>query len=179
VGYRRLALFGTDEDLHRIHPSDFDNTAANVQAESEVLHSLGHQFRYVTLRWFDYLAWLQEHQLPDQPNYQLQRQRSMVPDPVLLTGRLDALEIKATEATGKCPTKRHRKPLFLMRYLLAILLPPLAVLLCGKPFQAVLNCLLTLCFWIPGMIHALMVVSSHEADLRNQELIRAMQKAGR
>ncbi|MFZ4779617.1 MAG: YqaE/Pmp3 family membrane protein, partial [Terrimicrobiaceae bacterium] len=32
-----------------------------------------------------------------------------------------------------------------MRYLLAIILPPLAVLLCGKPFQAVLNLILTLC----------------------------------
>jgi uncharacterized membrane protein YqaE (UPF0057 family) len=30
-----------------------------------------------------------------------------------------------------------------MRYLLEILLPPLAVLLCGKPFQFVLNILLT------------------------------------
>ena len=37
-------------------------------------------------------------------------------------------------------------------YLLAILLPPLAVLLCGKPIQAILNALLTCC-WIPGVIH--------------------------
>ena len=37
-------------------------------------------------------------------------------------------------------------------YLLAILLPPVAVLLCGKPIQAVLNFFLTLCFWVPGAI---------------------------
>ena len=41
-----------------------------------------------------------------------------------------------------------------MHYLFAILLPPVAVLLCGKPFLAILNLLLTLCFWIPGVVHA-------------------------
>ena len=59
-------------------------------------------------------------------------------------------------------------------YLLAILLPPLAVLLCGKPIQAILNFLLTICFWIPGVIHAPFVVSSHKADRRNRELIKAL-----
>ena len=61
-----------------------------------------------------------------------------------------------------------------MLYLLAILLPPLAVLLCGKPFQAVLNLLLTLLLWIPGAVHALFVVNSHLADKRNEALIRAV-----
>jgi uncharacterized membrane protein YqaE (UPF0057 family) len=61
-----------------------------------------------------------------------------------------------------------------VRYLLAILLPPVAVLLCGKPFLAILNLILTLCFWIPGVIHALFVVNSHLADLRVQELARAI-----
>jgi uncharacterized membrane protein YqaE (UPF0057 family) len=61
-----------------------------------------------------------------------------------------------------------------MRYLLAILLPPVAVLLCGKPFLAILNLLLTLCFWIPGVVHALFVVNSHLADVRVKELARAM-----
>ncbi len=55
-----------------------------------------------------------------------------------------------------------------MRYLLAILLPPVAVLLCGKPFLAILNLLLTLCFWIPGVVHALFVVNSHLADVPRQ-----------
>ena len=53
-----------------------------------------------------------------------------------------------------------------MRYLLAILLPPVAVLLCGKPILAALNLALTLLFWIPGIIHALFVVSAHQADVR-------------
>lgn len=47
-------------------------------------------------------------------------------------------------------------------YLLAILFPPLAVLLCNKPFQAFINLLLTLFFYIPGLIHALLVVSNHK-----------------
>ncbi len=66
-----------------------------------------------------------------------------------------------------------------MRYLIAILLPPLAVLLCGKPFQAVLNVLLTLCLWIPGAVHAVLVVSSTQADERNKLLIAAMNKSAR
>lgn len=66
-----------------------------------------------------------------------------------------------------------------MRYLLAILLPPAAVLLCGKPVQAILNVLLTLCFWIPGMLHALFVVSNTNAERRNRELVRAVERSVR
>ena len=53
-----------------------------------------------------------------------------------------------------------------MLYLLAIVLPPVAVLIAGKPVQAVLNLLLTLCLWVPGMIHALFVVNETKADRR-------------
>ena len=58
-----------------------------------------------------------------------------------------------------------------MKYLLAILLPPVAVLMCGKPVQACLNVLLTICFWIPGVIHAMLVVSSTQADNRTTKLV--------
>ena len=58
-----------------------------------------------------------------------------------------------------------------MRYLLAIILPPVAVLLCGKPFQAILNLILTMFFWIPGVVHALFVVNSHLADVRTEKMI--------
>lgn len=61
-----------------------------------------------------------------------------------------------------------------MLYVFAIFLPPLAVLLAGKPFQALFNILLTLIFWLPGVIHAWMVVSNHYADQRQQRLIREM-----
>lgn len=61
--------------------------------------------------------------------------------------------------------------------LLAILLPPVAVLLCGKPVQALLNCVLTLCLWIPGMIHAILVVNSYNADKRHRELLAATRES--
>ena len=61
-----------------------------------------------------------------------------------------------------------------MRYLLAILLPPVAVLLCGKPIQFVLNLLLCLLFLIPEIIHAILVVNKLYADLRHQELVAAI-----
>ena len=63
-----------------------------------------------------------------------------------------------------------------MRYLLAILLPPIAVLSCGKPFQAIINLVLTLCLWIPGMIHALFVVYNYHEDRRADRVIRAIER---
>lgn len=65
-----------------------------------------------------------------------------------------------------------------MRYLLAIILPPVAVLLCGKPLQFLLNILLTLFFWIPGVIHAILVVNSHLADKRTERLEKAIRESG-
>ena len=60
-----------------------------------------------------------------------------------------------------------------MRYVLAFLFPPLAVLLCGKPFQALLNILLCFLWYIPGVLHALVVVSTHLADVRSAREIKA------
>ena len=59
-------------------------------------------------------------------------------------------------------------------FLLAVLLPPVAVFLCGKPFQAILSIFLTICFWFPGIIHALFVVQSRNADERTNKLVDAM-----
>jgi len=64
-----------------------------------------------------------------------------------------------------------------MRYLIAILLPPLAVFLCGKPLLTILNVILTLAFWIPGAVHALFVVHSHLADKRANEVIQAIKES--
>lgn len=65
-----------------------------------------------------------------------------------------------------------------MLYLLAIVLPPVAVLLTGKPIQAALNLVLTLLGWIPGVIHALFVVSGHKADKRTGRIVDALNKKG-
>jgi uncharacterized membrane protein YqaE (UPF0057 family) len=59
-----------------------------------------------------------------------------------------------------------------MLYLVAILLPPVAVFLAGKPFQALFNLILTLLLYVPGLIHALLVVSNYYADKRTARIIR-------
>ncbi|MGD6832592.1 YqaE/Pmp3 family membrane protein [Sutcliffiella halmapala] len=64
-----------------------------------------------------------------------------------------------------------------MMYLLAIFLPPVAVLLTGRPFQAFINFLLTLCLFVPGMIHAIMVVSESKADKRMKKQVKMMKQA--
>ncbi len=61
-----------------------------------------------------------------------------------------------------------------MLYLLAILLPPVAVLFCGKPIQFILNIILTLCFYLPGAVHAILVVNSHLADKRAERIEQAI-----
>lgn len=49
-----------------------------------------------------------------------------------------------------------------MLYLLAILLPPVAVLLTGKPLKALLNLVLTAIFFVPGAVHAALVVKDYK-----------------
>ncbi|MBT2647976.1 YqaE/Pmp3 family membrane protein [Bacillus sp. ISL-34] len=56
-----------------------------------------------------------------------------------------------------------------MLYLIAIAFPPLAVLLAGKPIQALLNLVLTLFFYVPGLIHAILVVHDKKADKRMKQ----------
>lgn len=63
-----------------------------------------------------------------------------------------------------------------MLYLIAILVPPVAVLLCGKPVQFLLNLLLCLVFWIPGIVHAVLVVNAHLADKRTREIVEAIER---
>ena len=63
-----------------------------------------------------------------------------------------------------------------MLYLVAILLPPVAVLLAGKPFQALFNLLLTILLYVPGLIHALLVVHNYYADKRTARIIKATRK---
>jgi uncharacterized membrane protein YqaE (UPF0057 family) len=65
-----------------------------------------------------------------------------------------------------------------MRYLLAIFLPPVAMLTAGKPFQALLCLLLmiTLIGWIPAAIWAVLVVSSYHADKRTDRVIRELRQ---
>lgn len=64
-------------------------------------------------------------------------------------------------------------------YLIALIFPPLAVLLCGKPWQALLALFLTVCGVIPGVIYAWLIVAEFNADRRNRELIGAIKGSRR
>jgi predicted membrane protein len=80
-----------------------------------------------------------------------------------------------------------------MIYLACIFISPLALLLVGKPFQAIINAvfyiaalvlLITIVLFIPfgigawgiGVLHAILAVNSHKADKRNEKVIDAMRK---
>ena len=53
-----------------------------------------------------------------------------------------------------------------MNAILAMLCPPLAVLRTGRPQTAVLTLALTLLFWLPGMAHAMLILSQDHNDRR-------------
>lgn len=59
--------------------------------------------------------------------------------------------------------------------LLALFLPPLAVLLCGGAiFSALLNVLLCCLFYFPGVIHAWGFVSDHKQKKQTDRIVRAI-----
>jgi uncharacterized membrane protein YqaE (UPF0057 family) len=69
-----------------------------------------------------------------------------------------------------------------MLYVLAIIFPPLALLFIGRPGHALLN--IPLCFlaWIPGIVHAFVVLNNHYAEQRDQRMLKniaAMQQPPR
>lgn len=55
-----------------------------------------------------------------------------------------------------------------MLYLVALFVSPLAVLLCGKPMQALLNLFLFFLCVVPGIVHACFIVNEHYAEERMQ-----------
>ncbi len=65
-----------------------------------------------------------------------------------------------------------------MLYVIAQFFPPLALLLCGKIFQAIFNFLLMITFvgWFFAIIWAILVVANHYADRRIDRLIKATQQ---
>ncbi|MBE9179670.1 YqaE/Pmp3 family membrane protein [Oculatella sp. LEGE 06141] len=55
----------------------------------------------------------------------------------------------------------------ILRYLLAILLPPVGIFLTyGISTTLIINVLLTLLGWLPGSIHAVWAIAKHEEGLR-------------
>ena len=63
-----------------------------------------------------------------------------------------------------------------MLYLLAVLCPPVAVMLAGKPSQVAVNLGLTLLFYFPGLLHALNLVNRHNIQQRNETLVRLVSR---
>ena len=61
-----------------------------------------------------------------------------------------------------------------MRYLVAFLMPPAALLLCGRPRALWANVPLTACLWLPGVMHALGVVRRAADRERAERLARAV-----
>ena len=66
-----------------------------------------------------------------------------------------------------------------MRYLIAIVCPPLGVFICAKPVSAILNIFLTLALYFPGAIHAVLCVHSYEQMLRDRKLQKLENKRHR
>lgn len=63
-----------------------------------------------------------------------------------------------------------------MRYFLCILLPPLAVLTTGRIGAFLLSCLLTLCLWVPGVVHAILVTNDYYEERRHRQMMRALKR---
>ena len=65
-----------------------------------------------------------------------------------------------------------------MMYLLAILLPPVAMLMVGRPMEAVI-CLilqLTVFGWLPAAIWACFIVNGHQTEKRLERLVKESKK---
>lgn len=57
-----------------------------------------------------------------------------------------------------------------MIYALAILFPPLALLLKGRFLHAIISIPLTALFWVPGIVHACVVIARMEREWRDERL---------
>ncbi len=63
-----------------------------------------------------------------------------------------------------------------MRYFLCIIFPPAAVLTTGRIGALILNIILTIFFWIPGVIHAILVTQDFYDAKRHRQLVRVMKR---
>lgn len=57
---------------------------------------------------------------------------------------------------------------------LCYVFPPLAVLCMGRPFSMSLNCLLTLCGWVPGVKHALVIYADWKVNYGVNQITAAV-----
>lgn len=64
-----------------------------------------------------------------------------------------------------------------MRYFLCFLCPPVAILTTGRIVAFILNIFLTLFFWIPGIIHAILVTNDFYESRRYRRLVRVVKRS--
>jgi hypothetical protein len=66
-----------------------------------------------------------------------------------------------------------------VRYVLAIFLPSIAVLLCGRPLMAIILFLLhlTILGWPLATLMAWLIIHDHKADLRARQLAYAYSRS--
>lgn len=57
---------------------------------------------------------------------------------------------------------------------LCYVFPPLAVLCMGRPFSMALNCLLTVCGWVPGVKHALVLYADWKVNYGVNQITAAV-----
>jgi uncharacterized membrane protein YqaE (UPF0057 family) len=55
-----------------------------------------------------------------------------------------------------------------LRFFFCVVCPPIAVLMTGRIASFFLSLVLTLFFWIPGVIHACLVVNDYHAEKRSR-----------
>ena len=65
------------------------------------------------------------------------------------------------------PANTDNHPLKALRYFFCVVFPPIAVLMTGRILSFILSLLLTLLGWIPGVIHACLVVNDYQAEHRH------------
>jgi uncharacterized membrane protein YqaE (UPF0057 family) len=53
-----------------------------------------------------------------------------------------------------------------LRYFFCVVFPPIAVLMTGRILSFILSIFLTLFGWVPGVIHACLVVNDYQAEHR-------------
>ena len=53
-----------------------------------------------------------------------------------------------------------------LRYFFCVVFPPIAVLMTGRILSFILSILLTLLGWVPGVMHACLVVNDYQAEHR-------------
>ena len=64
-----------------------------------------------------------------------------------------------------------------MRYFLCILFPPAAVFTTGRIGALILNIILCFFFWIPAIIHAILVTNDFYEARRHRRLVRVVKRS--